>query len=116
MTEQQTINRDIAISGIAFLLLYYFIPEYWILLIGAVYLMMCFFIQPLKRVNHAIWLAITKLMQSVTSPLLFGAIFIAVLVPFALLFRLFKKKESKKNSTFVSIEQKIDPSFFEVPW
>lgn len=116
MTATQTVNRDIAISGLAMLVAYYFTSADWILMPGAGYLVLCLLIPWVKRMNHTLWLAITKGMQTVMNPLLFGVIFLGVLTPLALLFRLFRKKTPPRTTTFSEVNQTFDAAFFEVPW
>jgi hypothetical protein len=116
MSNQRIRYRDIAISGLALLLLYYFLPGYAILYFGLVYLVLCLYVEPVRELNHAFWLSFTRVMQRVMNPLLFGAIFLVVLLPVGLLYRLFKRKKSAIKSNFVVVEQRNDPELFEVSW
>lgn len=104
------------ISGLGLGILYYFFFRTEILVFGGIYLPLCFFWEKLKVGNHQFWMQLTRIIQSVTSPMLFGAIFVFALLPIGLLFRLFNKKERQEGSTFKDVDQTIDASFFEVPW
>lgn len=116
MTSKRQLNRDVLISGLALGILYYFFVRTEILLLGGAYLFLCFFWGKLKLANHQFWVKLTRSIQSVTSPILFGAIFVFALLPMGLLFRVFNKREREEDSTFKDIDQTIDASFFEVPW
>lgn len=116
MTKKRTLNRDVFISGLGLGVLYYFFLRTEILVLGGIYLPLCFYLEKLKVANHQFWMKLTGIIQSVTSPILFGAIFFFALLPLGLLFRLFNKKEKQEDSTFKDIDQTIDASFFEVPW
>lgn len=116
MTRKRTLNRDVFISALGLGVLYYFLLRTEILVLASIYLPLCFFWKKLKVANHEFWKKFTSRLQSVTSPLLFGAIFVIALLPIALLFRLFNQKEKQEDSTFKDTDQTIDAMFFEVPW
>lgn len=116
MTRTRQLNRDVFISGLGLGILYYFFLRTEVLVFGGIYLSLCFFWEKLKVANHQFWMKLTRIIQSVTSPMLFGAIFVFALLPIGLLFQIFNKKESQEDSTFKDVDQTIDASFFEVPW
>lgn len=116
MTRKRMLNRDVFISGLGLGILYYFFPRTEIIVLAGIYLPLCFLLEKLKVANHQFWNKFTSSIQSITSPLLFGAIFVFALLPIALLFRVFKKQEKQEDSTFKDTDQTIDALFFEVPW
>lgn len=116
MTAKRALNRDVFISGLGLGLLYYFFPRTEILVLGGSYLLLCLLWRKLREINHCFWIKLTGIIQSVTSPILFGSIFVFILLPIGWLFRIFHKKEKRGDSTFKVVDQKIDASFFEVPW
>ncbi|MCB0631687.1 MAG: hypothetical protein R2824_10635 [Saprospiraceae bacterium] len=116
MPGDRVLNRDLAVTGLSLGILYYYFLRPEILVLGGLYLLFGLFWRKLKAANHRFWKILTRILQSVTSPLLFGAIFFLVLMPIGLLYRLWHKKEDRKDSTFSSVDQSIDTAFFEVPW
>ena len=116
MTKKNELNRDVIISGLGIGLLYYFFPKIEILIIGASFMILCFLFLGLKDLNHKFWLTFTKVLGSITNPVLFGAIFILLLIPIGFLYRVFKKKKLHKTSTFETVERPINISYFKVPW
>ena len=109
-------NRDILISGLAFGMAYYFIRSSPIVIIAVAYMLTCFAFPRLKAVNHIFWSRLTLLLQSIMQPILFGIIFIVVVIPIGLLFRLFHKKKRFTDSTFEGMDQSKAVMDFEVPW
>lgn len=116
MPGERILNRDLVITGLSLGILYYYYPRTEILVLGGLYLLFCLLWKKLKVLNHRFWTRLTRIIQSVTSPVLFGVIFFLVLVPVGLLYRLWHKKDPQKDSTFTEVEQNVDKAFFEVPW
>ena len=116
MTKDGILYRDVAISGLSLGIVYYCYPRQEILIVGGIYVLCCLLWTQLRRANHHFWVIFTRGIQTVTSPLLFGAIFLLVVVPLGLLYRLWHRKEPQKDSSFTVTDQSADPAFFEVPW
>lgn len=116
MTRESILNRDLGVTVLSLGILYYCFPRPEVMVLGGLYVLLCLLWKKLKMGNHRFWKSLTRMVQSFTSPLLFGVIFFLVLVPIGLLYRLWHKKEDRKASTFTSVDQNIDAAFFEVPW
>ena len=76
----------------------------------------CYCFPILKSLNHLLWSRLTIVLQTVFQPILFGFIYIVVLIPLGLLFQLFKKKDSLSNSSFMNLDKDINDQFFKEPW
>jgi hypothetical protein len=109
-------NRDVFISGLALGILYYFFPNSALLVFASIYLPLCFWVKKLKTANHLFWQKLSKILQAITHPVLLGAIFVLLLLPLGLLYRIFKSKKKQEESNFKEVHQTIDDSFFKVPW
>jgi len=109
-------KRDIFISGLAILMLWYFSKENFLLIIAVVYPLLGWFSPFFGKLNHQFWKKITKLLQLVMNPILMGIIFFFVLTPLSWLFRFLKKKKEKTGTTFDRVEKSNSIADFEKGW
>jgi len=109
-------TRDIWIAGLLFGLLWIWSDANILILIGAIYMIACYVFPLLKNLNHLFWTKLTMVLQSVFQPILFGLIYLIILVPLGLLFQIFRKKDAISNSSFMDINRKVDGQFFKEPW
>jgi large-conductance mechanosensitive channel len=107
-------NRDLIISGLAFLLAWYLFPNELILWIGASYLLLCYSLPWCKELNHRFWLHFTKIMQAIMNPILMALIYFLVLTPIAFLYRFSKKEKQAKTTSFHEVDGKGNN--FEEGW
>jgi len=116
MKDKSLHNRDLIITLLSYLIIFYFIRENIVLHIGTFHLVLALAFPVFLKWNHLFWYYLTIVLQKVTNPILFGVIFIVVLTPISLLYRLFKKKKHSQTSSFVVINESVDKEFFNVPW
>ena len=75
---------------------------------------------PLALLIHRLWMYVARALNFVISKLLLSIIFVLVLTPIALLYRLFNKKklmtEGDKTSFYYEVNQSFIPKDLENPW
>ena len=116
MNRVSDASRDIWIAGLSFVLLWLWSDVTVLIIIGAIYMIACYCFPILISLNHLLWSRLTIVLQTVFQPILFGFIYIVVLIPLGLLFQLFKKKDSLSNSSFMNLDKDINDQFFKEPW
>lgn len=116
MEEKTLYYRDLIITVLCYLVIFFFVRENNVLHIGAFHLLLSLVSPAFLKWNHLFWHYLTIGMQKITNPVLFGAIFFIILTPISFFYRLFKKKKQAQSSTFVTVNESVDKEFFNVPW
>lgn len=73
----------------------------------------------LRKVGQTLlagWKKLGELLNKLFSPVILGATYFLLLTPIALLYRLFRPKNSKESTTLVDRNKEFTPVDFDNPW
>jgi hypothetical protein len=113
---QENIGTHLITTAIAIIVGYYFFPHWVLLVLGTAFIISCILISKLSEINEWIWERSSQLLQKVFTPIFFGFVYLFILTPIALFYRLFSKQKPPVNSTFVEMDQSYNGDFFKPPW
>ncbi|MFW5805677.1 MAG: hypothetical protein ACOCVX_04020 [Bacteroidales bacterium] len=119
--RQTSALKTILVITVGFIIIYFISEWLWALWIAVVVGFCGMLSDYLARKIDFLWMQLARLLNLIMPNILLSLVYYIVLVPIALLSRMFNKKgqlqlKNRKHSMFESRKRTFTPSSFEKPW
>lgn len=109
--------RDAVISLVVLSVIYYYFPHAGMIILLSAFVVFCALSRPFRKLNHQFWSGLTRITQSIFSPIIMTALFFVVIIPIGLLFQLKNRKQSNTPISYLSeYSEEYNEAYFKRQW